>query len=90
MVNFVDAVRSVSISGRRRKLTGRPKEQVVRKALSKYVPLTTANKMKTELQVNSNNTASNIKNTIMEWKTKLDFCGEWAPWSKIGQQASKK
>lgn len=88
MVNFVDAVKSVSINGRRRKLTGR-KEQVVRRALYKHVPLAPVNKMKTELQIN-NSAIDNIKNTVLELKTKLDFCGEWAPWSKIGQQLSKK
>lgn len=89
MVKFVDAVKSVSINGLRRKLTGRPKEQVVRRALYKHVPLSPVNQMKTELQVN-NPVINNIKNTILEMKTKLDFCGEWAPWSKIGQQLSKK
>lgn len=89
MVNFVDAVKSVSVNGRRRKLTGRPKEPVVRRALLKYVPLSPENKMRTEVQIH-NNTAINIKNKILEWKTNLDFCGEWAPWSKLGQQANKK
>ncbi len=90
MVNFVDAVKSVSINGRRRKLKGRPKEQVVRRALYKYVPLEPVNKMKTELQVNNTGLNNNIKNTILELKTKLDFVGEWAPWSKVGQLISKK
>lgn len=90
MVNFVDAVKSVSINGRRRKLTGRPKEQVVRRALYKYVPLDPVSKMKTELQVSSAGAVHNIRNTILELKTKLDFVGEWAPWSKVGQLISKK
>ena len=62
MVNFVDAVKSVSINGRRRKLTGR-KEQVVRRALYKHVPLAPVNKMKTELQIN-NSAIDNIKNNV--------------------------
>lgn len=89
MVNFVDAVKSVSINGRRRKLTGRPKAQVVRRALYKHVPLSPVNIMKTELQVN-HAPIDNVKNLIIELKTKMDFCGEWAPWSKFANKPAKK
>lgn len=85
MVKFVDAVKSVSVKGHRKKLKGRPKEQVVRMALSKYVPLDTVNFLKTETKVNSGFIGGNVKNTIQEIKTKLDFCGEWAPWTKLGK-----
>lgn len=88
MVSFVSAVKSVSVNGRRRKLTGRPKEEVIRRALMRGVtpqPLTTVNKLKTEVQVVNVGKNQNIKEMLAFMKGKLDFSGteEWAPWSKL-------
>lgn len=91
MVSFITAVKSVSVNGRRRKLTGRPKENVIRRALmrgSTLEPLTPVNKLKTEVQVPNIGQNQNIKEMLAFMKGKLDFCGldEWAPWSKLAKK----
>lgn len=91
MVSFVTAVKSVSVNGRRRKLTGRPKEDVIRRALMRGVtpqPLTPVNKLKTELQVLNVGENQNIKEMLAFMKGKLDFSGSdvWASWSKLAKK----
>lgn len=86
MVSFVSAVKSVSVNGRRRKLTGRPKEEVIRRALMRNVikpPLTQVNKMKTDVQVADAAPNANFKEMIAYMKGALDSCGDWAPWSRV-------
>ncbi len=96
MVNFVTAVKSVSVKGKRRKLKGRVKEDVVRAALMKRVnvekpvlaPRAPINPLKIDLLV-SDVVDFSAKRRTQELCSRLDFSGTWAPWSAVGKMLSR-
>lgn len=98
MVDFITAVKSVSAKGRRRKLKGRPKEEVVRQVLMKAVntdmrmPIQKSkpplNPLNFDVMV-SDVAEFSPKIRAQEMKSELDFCGEWAPWSKVAKLLKK-
>ncbi len=96
MVNFVTAVKSVSVKGKRRKLKGRVKEDVVRAALMKRVNVekpvlaqrARINPLKVELSV-SDVVEISAKRRTQELTSRLDFSGTWAPWSAIGRMLDR-